>query len=102
MYKWPAHGQLMTFYFWRDVEGKKEHYFDSPLPSRHACTPEPSTALSPSKYFFQLNLLYNLDTKLLGGSGGVVNSLDFCLASLKSLAAFTSGAYFLPNGRRWR
>ena len=25
---------------------------------------------------------------LLGGSGGVVNSLDFCLASLKSLGRF--------------
>ena len=35
---------------------------------------------------------------LLGDSGGVVNSLDFCPASLKS--AFTSGAYFLHNGRR--
>ena len=32
---------------------------------------------------------------LLGGSGEVVNSLDFCLA----LAAYTSGAYFLHNGR---
>ena len=33
---------------------------------------------------------------LLGGSGGVVNSLDFCPASLKSLGCFfTSGAYFL-------
>ena len=38
--------------------------------------------------------------QLLGGSGGVVNSLDFCLASLQSLAAFTSGAYFLHNGKR--
>ena len=32
---------------------------------------------------------------LLGGSGGVVNSLDF---RLSSLAAFTSSAYFLHNG----
>ena len=32
------------------------------------------------------NLL--LPTPLLGGSGGVVNSLDFCLASLKSLGCF--------------
>ena len=41
---------------------------------------------------------------LLGGSGGVVKSLDFCPESLKSspLAAFTSGAYFLHNGRRWQ
>ena len=40
------------------------------------------------------------DRRLLGGSGGVVNSLDFCPASLKSLGCFTSGAYFLHNGRR--
>ena len=32
---------------------------------------------------------------LLGGSGGVVNSIDFCPASLRSLATFTSCAYFL-------
>ena len=37
---------------------------------------------------------------VLGDSGGVVNSLDFCPASLKSLGCFTSGAYFLHNGRR--
>ena len=38
---------------------------------------------------------------LLGSSGRVVNSLDFCLA-LSPVAAFTSGAYFLRNGRRWQ
>ena len=32
---------------------------------------------------------------LLGGSGGVVNSLDFWPASLVPLATFTFGAYFL-------
>ena len=37
----------------------------------------------------------------MGGSGGVVHSLDFCLALLKSLGCF----YFrciLHNGRRWQ
>ena len=38
-----------------------------------------------------------------GGSGRVVNSLDFCPAHrLSPLAAFISGAYFLHNGRRWQ
>ena len=35
---------------------------------------------------------------LLGGSGAVVNSLDICPASLKSLAS----VYFLHNGRWWQ
>ena len=30
----------------------------------------------------------SVDVKLLGDSGGVVNSLDFCPASLKSLGCF--------------
>ena len=38
---------------------------------------------------------------LLGGSGRVVNSLDFCPASLKSRGCFYFWcAYFLHNGRR--
>ena len=37
---------------------------------------------------------------LLGGSGRAVNSLDFCPAVLSPLAAFTSCAYFLHNGRQ--
>ena len=37
---------------------------------------------------------------LLGRSGGVVNSLGFRRHRLSPLAAFTSGAYFLHNGRR--
>ena len=37
---------------------------------------------------------------LLGGSGGVVNPLTFARHRLRPLAAFTSGAYFLLNGRR--
>ena len=37
----------------------------------------------------------------LGDSGWVVNSLDFAWHRLSPLAAFTSGAYFLHNGRRW-
>ena len=35
----------------------------------------------------------------MGGSGGVVNSLDFGWHCLSPLAAFTSGVYFLHNGR---
>ena len=34
------------------------------------------------------NLMVCAVTELLGGSGGVVNSLDFCQASLKSLGCF--------------
>ena len=37
---------------------------------------------------------------ILGSSGGVVNSLDFRQHRLSPLAAFTSSAYFLHNGRR--
>ena len=37
---------------------------------------------------------------LLGDSGGVVNSLDFCPASLKSLGCFYFQCVFLHNGRR--
>ena len=37
---------------------------------------------------------------LLGRSGGVVNSIGFRRHRLSPLAAFTSGAYFLHNGRR--
>ena len=37
---------------------------------------------------------------VLGDSCGVVNSLDFSRHRLSPLAAFTSGAYFLHNGRR--
>ena len=37
----------------------------------------------------------------MGGSGGVVNSLDLYTASLKSLGCFLiSAAYFLYNGTR--
>ena len=40
---------------------------------------------------------------VLGDSGGVVNSaLDFFRHRLSPLAAFTAGAYFLHNGRRWQ
>ena len=35
---------------------------------------------------------------VLGDSGGVVNSFDFCPVSLESLGCFYSGAYFLHNG----
>ena len=43
------------------------------------------------------------DTALLGSSGRVVNSLDFCLALLKSLGCFTSGKWdFLHSGRQWQ
>ena len=37
----------------------------------------------------------SFSVKILGGSSRVVNSLDFYPASLKSLAVFTSSAYFL-------
>ena len=39
---------------------------------------------------------------LLGGSGAIVNSLDFAWHCLNLLAAFTSSAYFLHNGRQWQ
>ena len=43
------------------------------------------------------------DTALLGGSGRVVNSLDFCPALLKSLGCFASGKWdFLHNGKQWQ
>ena len=42
------------------------------------------------------------NTVLLGDSGGVVNSLDFCPASLKSLGCFYFSAYFLHNGMCWQ
>ena len=35
----------------------------------------------------------------VGRFGGVVNSLDFCPASLKSLGCFTSGAYFFSQSK---
>ena len=38
-----------------------------------------------------------MHVELLGGSGGVVTSLDFSRHRLSPLAAFTSGAYFLHN-----
>ena len=47
-------------------------------------------------------LNYKWTFTVLGDSGGVVKSLDFCPASLSPLAAFTSGAYFLHNGRQWQ
>ena len=39
-------------------------------------------------YIYIYTQLYTDECILLGGSGGVVNSLDFCLASLKSLGCF--------------
>ena len=39
----------------------------------------------------KLQVVLKFDMSLLGDSGGVVNSLDFCPASLKSLGCF----YFL-------
>jgi len=39
---------------------------------------------------------------LLDGSGGFIDSLKLYLAPLSPLAAFTSGAYFLHNERRWQ
>ena len=48
---------------------------------------------SPHKWEIQLVLKtsphkWEIQLVLLGSSGGVVNSLDFCLASLKSLGCF--------------
>ena len=45
-------------------------------------------------YWSRLLIVHSFCLPLLGDSGGVVNSLDFCPASLKSLGC-TSGAYFL-------
>ena len=39
-------------------------------------------------YFIGMNVFGSFSLWLLGGSGGVVNSFDFCSASLKSLGCF--------------
>ena len=67
----------------------------------------------PLHFVYYLNLLDLIDSPVTpdyvlsvnlylhkGDSGGVVNSLDFARHRLSPLAAFTSGAYFLHNGRR--
>ena len=57
----------------------------------------PLQVTSPKWIIYYSESIY-MSITVLGSSGGVVNSLDFCPASLKSL---TSSAYFLHNGRRW-
>ena len=52
------------------------------------------------KVFLCVNQCQRLCPHVLGDSGGVVNSLDFCPASLKSLGCFYFRCYFLHNGRR--
>ena len=54
-----------------------------------------------SFYCFGFDTYYSLNCDpLLGGSGGVVNSLDFCPASLKSLGCFCFRCVLSYNGRR--
>ena len=43
-------------------------------------------------------IITSIPSFLLGDSGRVVNSLDFCPTSLKSLGCFYFGVYFLHNG----
>ena len=49
-----------------------------------------------------LNAIHSQSTErsLLGDSGGLLTPLTFARHRLSPLAAFTSGAYFLHNGRR--
>ena len=58
------------------------------------CTPEifypqnvPMTWIG-SILTFTVQSAWKVSTAILGGSGGVVNSLDFCPASLRSLGRF--------------